>query len=119
MTLFYPSPAGDGELLYAFRLLFGSAMILSILLGFAAIRRRDVIRHNTWMLRGYAIGLGSGTQMLTLTAGELIVGPPNELSRALLMGAGWVINLAVAEWTIRKRYAPQVRTKSADVSHLP
>src|SRR4051794_38147657 len=92
MTLFYPSPDGDGELLYAFRLLFGSAMVLSILLGFAAIRRRDVIRHNAWMMRGYAIGLGAGTQMLTLLAGELMVGPPSELSRALLMGAGWVIN---------------------------
>ena len=119
MTLFYPSPAGDGELLYAFRLLFGSAMVLSILLGFAAIRRRDVIRHNAWMMRGYAIGLGAGTQMLTLSVGELMVGPPNELSRALLMGAGWVINLAVAEWAIRKRSASQVRTESANASHLP
>jgi uncharacterized membrane protein len=118
MTLFYPSPDGDGELLYAFRLLFGSAMVLSILLGFAAIRRRDVIRHNAWMMRGYAIGLGAGTQMLTLLAGELMVGPPSELSRALLMGAGWVINLAVAEWAIRKRSALTARTASADVSHL-
>lgn len=118
MTLFYPSPAGDGELLYAFRLLFGSAMVLSILLGFAAIRRRDVIRHNAWMLRGYAIGLGAGTQMLTLLAGELMVGPPSEVSRALLMGAGWVINLAVAEWAIHKRSASQFRTESTDVSHL-
>ena len=119
MTLFYPRPAGDGELLYALRLLFGSAMVVSIVLGFAAIRRGDVIRHRAWMMRGYAIGLGAGTQVLTLAAGALIVGPPSELSRALLMGAGWVINLAVAEWAIRKRYAPPVSTISADVSHLP
>ncbi len=59
--------------------------------------------HRAWMTRGYAIGLGAGTQMLTLMAGEMIAGPPSELSRALLMGAGWVINLAVAEWAIRKR----------------
>ncbi len=39
--------------------------------------------------------------MLTLVAGELIAGPPSELSRALLMGVAWVINLAVAEWAIR------------------
>ena len=30
-------------------------------------------------------------------------GPPSEFSEALLMGAGWVINLAVAEWVIRRR----------------
>jgi hypothetical protein len=52
------------------------------------------------MMRGYAIGLGAGTPVLTLLVGELIAGPPSELSRALLMGAGWVINLAVAEWII-------------------
>ena len=118
MTLFYPGPAGAGELLYALRLLFGSAMVVSIVLGFAAIRRGDVIRHRAWMMRGYAIGLGAGTQVLTLLVGELIVGPPSELSRALLMGAGWVINLAVAEWAIRKRSASQFRTESTDVSHL-
>ena len=103
MTLFYPWPAGDGALLYAFRLLFGSAMVVSIVLGFAAIRRGDVIEHRAWMARGYALGLGAGTQVLTLAVGELLAGPPSELSRALLMGAAWVINLAIAEWAIRKR----------------
>jgi uncharacterized membrane protein len=112
MTLFYPRPSGTGELLFALRLLFGSAMIVSIFLGFTAIRRGDVVRHRAWMMRGYAIGLGAGTQVFTLMAGELVAGPPNELSRALLMGAGWVINLAVAEWAIRKRPASPVRTTS-------
>ena len=116
MTLFYPRPVGDGDLLSAFRLLFGSAMVVSIVLGFAAIRRKDVKRHQAWMMRAYAIALGAGTQTLTLLAGELIAGRPSELSRALLMGAAWVINLAVAEWAIRKRPAPPARTLSAVVS---
>jgi hypothetical protein len=81
-------------------------MVVSIVLGFAAILRRDVNRHRAWMTRGYAIGLGAGTQALTLLVGEVILGPPTELGRALLMGAAWVINLAVAEWVIRKRRAP-------------
>jgi uncharacterized membrane protein len=119
MTLFYPWPKGDGALLYAERLLFGSAMIGSIVLGFAAIRRRDLRRHRAWMMRGYALGLGAGTQVLTLAAGELIAGPPSELSRALLMGAGWAINLAVAEWIIRKRPAPPARMAPAIAAHLP
>lgn len=120
MTLFYPRPAGDGDLLYILRLLFGSAMVGSIVLGFGAILRGDVMPHRAWMMRGYAIGLGAGTQALTLMVGELIGGPPNELSRALLMGAAWVINLAVAEWVIRKRKrtTPLLQTASAVVSHL-
>jgi uncharacterized membrane protein len=109
MTLFYTRPAVDGDLLSAFRLLFGSAMIASIVLGFTTVLRGDVKRHRAWMMRAYAIGLGAGTQVLTLMVGELIAGPPNELSRALLMGAGWVINLAVAEWAIRRRPVPAGR----------
>jgi hypothetical protein len=78
-------------------------MVASIVLGFVAIRRGDVARHKAWMMRAYAIGLGAGTQVFTQMAGEMIAGRPNELSRALLMGAGWVINLAVAEWAIHNR----------------
>jgi uncharacterized membrane protein len=110
MTLFYPHPIGDGDLLSALRLLFGSAMIVSIALSFVAIRRRDVRGHRAWMMRGYAIGLGAGTQALVLMVGEMIAGKPNEFSRALLMGLAWVINLAVAEWVIRNRSASQART---------
>ena len=110
MTLFYPRPIGDGDLLSALRLLFGSAMIVSIVLSFTAIRRRDVRGHRAWMMRGYAIGLGAGTQVLVLMVGEMIAGKPSEFSRALLMGAAWMINLAVAEWVIRKRSAPPART---------
>jgi uncharacterized membrane protein len=117
MTLFYPWPKGDGALLYVFRLLFGSAMVVSVVLGYTTIRRGDVRRHRAWMARGYAIGLGAGTQALTLAAGALIAGPPTELSRALLMGAAWVINLAIAEWAIRKRPRRLARTAAAVVSH--
>lgn len=111
MTLFYPRPVGDGDLLSALRLLFGSGMIVSIVLAYAAIWRGNVTRHRAWMTRSYAIGMGAGTQALILMAGELIAGKPSELSRALLMGAAWVINLAVAEWAIRKR--PSVRARKA------
>src|SRR4051794_11801414 len=117
MTLFYPGANGSG-LLYSLRLLFGSAMVVSIVLGFTAILRKDVMRHRAWMMRGYALGLGAGTQVLTLAAGAVILGPPSELSRALLMGAAWVINLAVAEWTIRKRPAAPARTAAAVVAQL-
>ncbi|MEV4366305.1 DUF2306 domain-containing protein [Nonomuraea sp. NPDC049637] len=102
LTLFSDLPAGDGTLLAAFRLLFGTGMAVCLLLGLAAIRRRDVARHRTWMTRGYAIGLGAGTQAFTLAFGAAAFGPPGELGRALLVGAGWVINLAVAEWAVHR-----------------
>lgn len=121
MTLFYPDANGTSALLYIFRLVFGAAMVAAIVLGYTAIRRGDVWQHRAWMMRGYAIGLGAGTQMLTLMVGEMIVGPPSKLSHALLMGAGWVINLAVAEWAIykgaRRMSSRHGRTASTVISH--
>jgi uncharacterized membrane protein len=116
MTLFYAHPAGDGALLSALRLLFGSAMVVSLILGIVAIRHGDVRQHRAWMLRGYAIGLGAGTQVLTGLAGAVLIGPPSVRGRALLMGAAWVINLAVAEWLIRKRSASPARTAAAVIA---
>ncbi|MFN8380620.1 MAG: DUF2306 domain-containing protein [Anaerolineales bacterium] len=117
MTLFYSLPPHDGALLYVLRLIFGSGMVISIILGYFAIRRRDIIQHRAWMTRAYAIGLGAGTQVLTLMIGELIAGKPSVFSRALLMGAAWVINLAIAEWSIRRRPVPSARREEAIVSN--
>jgi uncharacterized membrane protein len=105
MTLFYQHPVGDGPFLSAQRLLFGTGMIVSLVLAYTTIRRGNMKQHRAWMMRAYAIGLGAGTQALVLMVGEMISGKPDELSRALLMGLAWVINLAVAEWVIRKRLA--------------
>jgi hypothetical protein len=110
MTLFYPWPAGDGVILFGLRLLFGSAMLLAIVLGVDAVRRRDYFEHGNWMIRAYAIGMGAGTQVFTHLPWFIFVGRPDELPRAMLMGAGWVVNLVVAEVIIHRR---RVRTRKA------
>lgn len=102
MAMFYAIVPADSALLHAFRLVFGSAMAVSIVLGYLAIRRRDVIRHQNWMRRAYAIGMGAGTQALTQLPLLLLFGAPDELTLALMMGAAWVVNIAVAEWLIRR-----------------
>jgi hypothetical protein len=101
ITLLYEPKPGTGDLLYLFRLAFGSAMAACLVLGFAAIRRRDVAAHRAWMVRAYAIGLAAGTQVLTEGFGGAIFGT-GVLASDLAKGAGWVINLAVAEWVIRR-----------------
>lgn len=100
MTQFYPPVDYDGPILYAIRLLVGSAMTLFICLGFAAIRRRDIPRHRTWMMRGYALAIGGGTQVLTHLPWFLFPSIQGDLTRALFMGAGWAINAAVVEWIL-------------------
>ena len=101
MTLFYARQPGTGELSYLFRLTFGSALAACIVLGFSAIRRGDVTTHRAWMTRGYAIALGAGTQVVTLGIGSAVSGT-SVLITDLALGAGWVVNLAVAELVIRR-----------------
>ncbi len=111
MSVFYDLPPSDGDLLLAFRLFFGTGMVLAIVLGLAAALRRDFPSHRAWMMRGYAIGLGAGTQVFTLVPWLLAFGVPGEFTRAMLMAAGWVINLAVAEWVIRSHPLQQTPSR--------
>jgi uncharacterized membrane protein len=101
MSAFYPLPDGDTDV--PLRILFGSAMLVSIVMGVLAIRRRDFVRHSVWMTRAYAIAVAAGTQALVIGPWILLIGPPSELIKALLMGLAWVINLAVAELIIYGR----------------
>ena len=101
MNQFYVDPEGRNDLLYAFRLLFGSLMIWSLVLGLQAIRRRDIRRHQAWMTRAYAIGLGAGTQAFTLGIGQGVFGE-TPFTTALFQATGWVLNLSVAEWFLRR-----------------
>ena len=100
LTLFTPPQPGTGTLLLVLRLVLAPAMAATLVLGVAAIRRGDVGAHRAWMVRGYALGLGAGTQVLTQGVAEAVVGT-GELRLDLARGSAWVINLAVAEWAIR------------------
>jgi uncharacterized membrane protein len=101
LTLFYEAQPGTGDLLYVLRLIFGSMMAASLVLGITAIRRRDIVAHRAWMIRAYAIGLAAGTQVFTEGIAGTVVGT-GEVRMDLAKGAGWVINLAVAEWALRR-----------------
>lgn len=102
MTLFYPRPDDVGDLLSAIRLVVGSAMAASLILGYTAIRRRDLARHRAWMIRAYALAMGAGTQAFTQLPWILTAGPPGPLAKALLMAAAWLLNLLLAEWLIQR-----------------
>jgi hypothetical protein len=76
-------------------------MAACITLGFTAIRRRDIAAHRAWMVRAYALAVAAGTQVFTQGVGEALFGT-GDLSTAVSVGSAWVVNLAVAEWAIRR-----------------
>ncbi len=101
MTLLYAPKPGTGDLLYVLRLVVGSATAAFLVLGFTAIRRRDIAAHRAWMIRAYAVSLGAGTQAFTEGFSGALFGD-GVLVGDLAKGAGWVVNLAVAEWVVRR-----------------
>ena len=105
LTLVHPEAPG-GALLWTVRLVVGSATAGCIVLGFTAIRRRDVAAHRAWMIRAYALAVGAGTQVVTQGVGEGVFGT-SDLSTGVSVSAGWVVNAVAAEWIIRR---PAART---------
>jgi uncharacterized membrane protein len=118
MTLSFPQKVGTGDILFATRLVVSSAMAVSLVLGVLAIKRRNVKQHRAQMMRAYALALGAGTQAFTVGFGGALFGS-GIVRRDLMMAAGWVINLAIAEMLIRRTSArrgrPRVRTTMAGV----
>jgi predicted membrane protein DUF2306 len=103
MATVYPHPVGDGPALLVIRVVFGSAMLICLVLAVRALVRHRYAVHGAWMTRAYALGVAAGTQAILLIPGSILFGPDDQTSRAVAMGAAWVLNLAVAELVIRRR----------------
>jgi len=69
------------------------------------------------MIRGNAMPQGVGTQFIVSVPWLLVTGESaGGLSKVWLMGAAWMINIAVAESIIRKRITPRRLTGPARTS---
>jgi hypothetical protein len=106
MAAFYPIPdALQGPLLRVVRLMVAAAMVASIVIALSSILRRDVPRHEAFMIRAYALAQGAGTQVLVLGPWMLLTGQGTGLPRDLMMTLTWAINIGVAELIIWRRNA--------------
>lgn len=103
MALRWAPKAFDSAALNAVRMVVAIAMVLFIVFGVVAARRRDFEAHGAWMLRAYALFLGAGTQVFTagFTALPFMQPHMSEGLAAVSMAAGWIINALVAEWMLR------------------
>ena len=95
-------------LLDSARGVFGLALIAALLLGVAAARARDMLSHRAWMIRAYAIGMGQGTVALVMFPVYLITGvPPTGLATDIVVVGMWLLNIALAEWVVRRLALPR------------
>ncbi|MBC7604171.1 MAG: DUF2306 domain-containing protein [Ramlibacter sp.] len=104
MTVAYAIPAElQGPLLYGVRMVVGLAMTLAVVVSVRAVLQRRITQHKAWMVRAYALGQGAGTQVLILLPVTLMAGAPTFIFRDVLMASAWGLNVAFAEWVIRRR----------------
>jgi hypothetical protein len=115
LTLVYPTEAGTGPVLYWSRLLFGLAMVACLVLGLRTVRAREFRSHRAWMIRAYALGLGAGTQVVTIGVAEATLGTSTAVVDAAT-AAGWAVNLAVAEVIVRRPHRAQARRTRGSTS---
>jgi uncharacterized membrane protein len=82
---------------------FGLALLAALVRGVAAARAHDMLRHRAWMIRAYAIGIGTGTVALVMFPIYLITGEPvRGLASDIVVVGMWLINIAVGEWCVRR-----------------
>ncbi len=100
MNQFFPH--FGGILKYSSNLLFGVALICALAFAVRKIIGKDVIGHRKWMIRAYAIGLGPATQRLLFMPYFVAFGIPEGNPLGTMLWFGWLINILVAEWWIRR-----------------
>ena len=93
----------DTALLATARGVFAAALLAALAMAMAAIHDRDIPRHRAWVIRAYAIGMGSGTVALVFFPIYIINGePPTGLAADMVFIGWWAFNIGLAEWVIHR-----------------
>ena len=112
LNQFFPRAHATRDIVYPLRWVFGVALVVTLVLGFRAARSRNFPRHRVWMIRSFAIALVGGTQVFTLWFGGAIFGT-GDIAQALMIVGAWAVNLAFAEWVIRRPARVASRRRAA------
>jgi uncharacterized membrane protein len=113
-------PDASTWVLISARLAAGLGMSLALIWAIVAIRRGQVARHRAWMIRAYAVGMGSATISFIMLPIFLITGEAVEGYAAdLLFVASWVINITIAELVVRRAKPVAIKRLGRSEPPLP
>jgi uncharacterized membrane protein len=85
---------------------FGGFFVVAGGRAYILIRRGDVVRHREWMMRMFAVALGSSTiRLVALVSLAALNGGPDMINRrsvGFVFWLGWLLTLSFAELWIRR-----------------
>lgn len=91
-----------GDILFYGRMVFGPLWALFLVLGYLAIRRKDVRAHRAWMVRAFAVAMPAGTLIFIFAPVLLIFGEVSSAVDESIQSTAWIVHLALAEWLLRR-----------------
>ncbi|MBA4265185.1 MAG: hypothetical protein C0453_08900 [Comamonadaceae bacterium] len=108
------------QLLDAARGVFSLALTAALILGVAAAWDRRLFQHRIWMIRAYAIGMGSGTVALVMFPIYLITGEPvMGLASDIVVVGVWLLNIAIGERVIWSLSESRTASPAAAMTNNP
>lgn len=91
-----------GPILVYGRLVFGPLWALFLVLGVAAIAKRDFRRHGEWMTRAFAVAMPAGTLIVFIAPVAIVLGEVPEVLDEIIQAGAWFVHLGIAECLIRR-----------------
>lgn len=82
--------------------IFSLLEIFSLGIALRAVLQRNFAQHRAWMMRAFAIGLAISTMRIFFIPAYILFGVPNELTVALGMWVGFLVNIVVVEFILWK-----------------
>ena len=105
LSIFFERGPHVGGALTVIRVVVGIAIVVFLCLGVCAAVQRRFRQHRGWMIRAYALTIGTGLQPLTAIPYFAIASWQTTAGNTVTMAAGWLIAAAIAEWMLHERVA--------------
>ena len=101
MNHFFPAYGGPAK--YISIVVHSIGIMVSLSIALQAIFKRDIKRHELWMMRAVAIGLSPATQRVFILPIYFITGDVSDLVIGVGMWSAFVVNLGFVEWARRRK----------------
>jgi len=98
LSLFFPVSDTTTPTFTFFRIVASVVLATFLYLGLLTAIARQFHAHRNWMIRAYALSMGTTTQGLLFVLWESALGPLPQIVNAYVFAVGWTLTLAFAEF---------------------